>query len=132
MGARGGDLHRRNALLNCVVDGYREHGKFYRVEGDALEALGDRHPDATALVVFPHFEPAEILELARKGDFLPAGITRHLVRFRALRVNVPLERMADTQHSIEDKNEWLEQWVREKQSLRQVRTYEEPTVLFDE
>jgi hypothetical protein len=128
----GGDLHHRNELLNRVVDEYREHGRFYRVEVDSLEQVSARHPDATALVVFPHFEPAEILELARAGHKLPAGITRHLVRWRALRLNVPIERLADTKRSIEDKNEWLQEWLREKISLRQVRYYEEPTVLFDE
>ena len=128
----GADLHERNALLNRVVDGYREHGRFYRVEGDSLEQARARHADATALVVFPHFEPAEILDLAKAGDRLPAGITRHLVRWRALRLNVPIEKLADTEHSIEDKNAWLQNWVREKVAMRQVRWYEEPTVLFDE
>jgi len=128
----GSDLHERNALLNHVVDTYRVHGRFYRVEGDGLRQARGRHPDVTALVVFPHFEPAEILELAKTGDRLPAGITRHLVRWRALRINVPIERLADTQHSLESKNEWLAEWVRERLSMRQVRYYEEPTVLFDE
>ena len=128
----GADLHERNALLNHVVDGYREHGRFYRVEGDSLQQARGRHDDATALVVFPHFEPAEILDLAKAGDRLPAGITRHLVRWRALRLNVPIERLTDAKHSLEDKNAWLQDWVREKISMRQVRYYEEPTVLFDE
>ena len=128
----GRDLHERNALLNQVVDGYREHGTFYRVEGDVLDDVIARHPDVTAFVVFPHFEPAEILELAQAGDRLPAGITRHLVRWRALRLNVPIERLADSQHSLDDKNEWLRDWLRERLAMRQVRFYEESTVLFDE
>jgi len=128
----GKDIRERNALLNVVVGGYREHGKWYRVEGDSFEQARGRHPDVTALVVFPHFAPAEILELAKAGDRLPAGITRHLVRWRALRLNVPIERLADTNHTTEDKNRWLNDWVREKLATRQVRYYEEPTVLFDE
>jgi hypothetical protein len=128
----GRDLHERNALLNQVVDGYRGHGAFYRVEGDDLDDVRERHPDVTALAVFPHFEPAEILELARDGDRLPAGITRHLVRWRALRLNIPIERLADAQHTLEDKNEWLRDWLRERLAMRQVRFYEESTVLFDE
>ena len=54
------------------------------------------------------------------------------LRRRALRLNVPLNRLADTEHSLEQKNQWLEDWIREKLSSRQVRFYEEPTVLFDE
>ncbi len=128
----GQDIRERNALLNVVVDGYREHGKFYRVEDDSFENARARHDDVTALVVFPHFAPAEILELATAGDRLPAGITRHLVRWRALRLNVPIERLADSQQTAEQKNRWLRDWVHEKLATRQVRYYEEPTVLFDE
>ena len=128
----GKDIHQRNTLLNVVVDGYRGHGKFYRVEGDSFDHIRQRHPDVTELVVFPHFEPAEILELAHAGDRLPAGITRHLVRWRALRLNVPIEQLADARHSLEDKNRWLADWVSERLATRQVRFYEESTVLFDE
>ena len=128
----GRDIHERNTLLNVIFDGYRQHGKFYRVEGNSFEHIRARHPDVTELVVFPHFEPAEILELAHAGDRLPAGITRHLVRWRALRLNVPIDQLADTQLTIEDKNRWLAGWVSEKLATRQVRYYEESTVLFDE
>jgi len=128
----GADLHERNTLLNRVVDTYAALGPFYRVTGDSLSQAQSRYPDATALVVFPHFEPAEILELATSGDRLPAGITRHLIRWRALRLNIPIERMADARHSLEEKNRWLQDWLREKVTQRQVRFYEEPTVLFDE
>jgi hypothetical protein len=128
----GSDIHQRNMLLNVVVDGYRGHGRFYRVEGDSFDHIRQRHPDVTEVVVFPHFEPAEILELATGGERLPAGITRHLIRWRALRVNIPLERLADTTLSLQQKNEWLENLLREKLTERHVRFYEEPTVLFDE
>ncbi len=128
----GAGLQERNDLLNQIVDQYRARHGFYRVETDALDEVRARHADATALVVFPHFEPAEILELSRTGERLPAGITRHLVRWRALRLNVPIERLADAQQSLEEKNAWLREWVRDKVGRRQVRLYEEPTVLFDE
>lgn len=127
-----GDLHQRNALLNTVVDAYRSRTRFYRVPHDSLTEAKSRHPEVTALVVFPHFEPAEVIELATSGARLPAGITRHLIPWRALRVNVPLERLADTGQSLDEKNRWLEGWLLEKLHQRQVRFYEEPTVLFDE
>ena len=128
----GTTIRERNALLNVVVNGYRGHGHFYRVTGDAFDRVTESHPDATALVVFPHFESAEILELATVGDRLPGGITRHLVRWRALRLNVPIALLADTRQTLEQKTQWLEQWVSDKLASRQVRHYEEPTVLFDE
>ena len=97
-----------------------------------IDAVRQRYPDVTALIVFPHFEPDEILELATSGARLPAGITRHLIRWRALRVNVPIERLADRSQTLERKNSWLREWLAERVSTRHVRYYEEPTVLFDE
>lgn len=128
----GTDLRERNALLNAVVDTYRARGRFHRVTNDSIEEARARQPEVTALVVFPHFEPAEILELATTGGRLPAGISRHVIRWRALRLNVPIARLADRNEPLEVKNGWLKQWLHEKLKQRQVRFYEEPTVLFDE
>ena len=128
----GRDLAERNNLLNAVVDSYRGDTRFLRVASDSLESAQSRHPDVTALVVFPRFEPDEVIELATSGARLPAGITRHLVRWRALRLNIPLERLADGTQSLDIKNRWLHDWIQEKLRQRQVRFYEEPTVVFDE
>ena len=128
----GNDLRERNALLNAVVDTYRARGRFHRVTHDSIEEARARQPEVTALVIFPHFEPAEILELATSGARLPAGISRHVIRWRALRVNVPIARLADSEQGLDEKNRWLERWLLEKLQQGQVRFYEEPTVLFDE
>ena len=128
----GADLHGRNALLNAVVETYRTRVGFHRVGCVSLSEAQAEHPGVTALVVFPHYDPAEVLELATSGARLPAGITRHLVAWRALRVNMPLDRLSDTARTLEDKNRWLEEWLREKVQQRQVRFYQESTVMFDE
>jgi hypothetical protein len=99
---------------------------------DSLADAQAEHPEVTALVVFPHFQPAEVLELATCGARLPAGITRHVVSWRALRLNVPLDKLADTDRTLAEKNRWLDEWLREKVHQREVRFYQEPTVLFDE
>jgi hypothetical protein len=127
----GADLEARNRLLNAIVDLYREN-RFYRMSTDSLDVARERHADVTTLLVFPHFAPAEVLELATSGAKLPAGITRHLIRWRALRINVPLECMAANDRPLDAKNAWLRSWLQEKFERRQVRFYEEPTVLFDE
>jgi len=128
----GRDLRERNAMLNALVDTYRASKRFFRVTSESLAAARERHPEIEALVVFPHFEPAEVIEIAGGGERLPAGITRHVIRWRALRVDVPLERLADPAASLAEKNRWLDGWLLEKLSERRVRYYEEPTVLFDE
>jgi hypothetical protein len=128
----GRDLREKNALLNALVDTYRASKRFFRVTSESFAVAHERHPEIEALVVFPHFEPAEVMEIAAGGERLPAGITRHVIRWRALRLDVPLERMADTTASLSEKNRWLEEWLLEKLRGRRVRFYEEPTVLFDE
>ncbi|MBI1798475.1 MAG: hypothetical protein HYR73_02185 [Candidatus Eisenbacteria bacterium] len=128
----GADLRERNDLLNAVVDSYRSDARFIRVASDSLPSAQARHPDVTALVVFPHFEPDEVIELALSGARVPAGITRHLVTWRALRLNIPIDRLADGSQSLELKNRWLREAVQEKLAQRRVRFYEESTVLFDE
>jgi hypothetical protein len=127
-----GELHQRNAVLNAVVDRYRGRVRLHRVASDSFADARAEHPEVTALVVFPHFEPAEILELATSGARLPAGITRHVIPWRALRLNVPLERLADRAQTAEEKDRWLAEWLREKMLKREVRFYQESTVLFDE
>ena len=128
----GADLPARNELLNAVVNTYRERQRYFRLPTDSFRDAAERHPGISSLVVFPHFEPAEVVELAATGSRLPAGITRHLIRWRALRLNVPLERLADRKSGTEDKNRWLDEWLRERLMQRQVRFYEESTVSFDE
>jgi len=128
----GRDLQERNTMLNAVVDTYRASKRFFRVTSESFEDARERHPEIEALVVFPHFEPSEVIEIAAGGQRLPAGITRHVIRWRALRVDVPLERLADAKTSLADKNRWLEEWLLGKLGDRRVRFYEEPTVLFDE
>ena len=127
----GGSLPERNRLLHAIVGLYRG-ARYFRAPNDALERVRARHPEVTGLIVFPHFEPAEVLELATAGERLPAGITRHLIRWRALRVNVPIAVLADSETTLEQKNRWLDEWLADLLAGRHVRYYAEPTVVFDE
>ena len=129
-GAHG--LYERNALLNAVVDVYRERVPFHRTTREGFEEASTRFPDVTALVVFPRFHPDEILEIAASGARLPAGITRHVIAWRALRVNLPLDVLTEAKRSLEEKNRWLRAWIEERTLQKNVRFYEESTVLFDE
>ena len=45
---------------------------------------------------------------------------------------MPLERLADPDQTLAEKNRWLAEWLRDKVHQRQVRFYQESTVLFDE
>lgn len=131
--AQGGrTLHERNELLNELVRLYQDRVPYTRVTSDSLTEARKEHPEVQALVIFPRFDPAEVIDLASAGEHLPAGITRHLIRWRALRVNIPVALCEDTSRTLDQKNEWLAAWTAERLTKREVRFYEEPTVLYDE
>ena len=127
-----GDLRRRTAVLNQMVDSYKACARLSRTTSDRVDEARQLYEDLTAVVVFPRYDPAEIVELTREGVRLPAGITRHLVPHRALRINYPLDRLAERGRSLNEKNAALQEWLRVKVAARQVRSYTESTVLFDE
>ncbi|MEI8327148.1 MAG: hypothetical protein WCH44_17660, partial [Betaproteobacteria bacterium] len=126
-----GDLHERSQRLNEIVDLYKVQGRIFRANTDHLPALLPLYENVAALVVFPRFVPAEIIDLARMGAFLPAGITRHLIPRRALRVNLPLSVLGSDER-LHEKNEWLAHWMRQKLASKAARFYQESTFLFDE
>lgn len=126
-----GDLHQRIQCLNEIVDLYKVPGRIFRANTDHLPSLLPFYDHITALVVFPRFAPAEIIDLARVGARLPAGITRHLIPRRALRINLPLTVLGNGS-SLAEKNTWLLDWMKQKVASKTVRYYQESTFLFDE
>jgi len=127
----GRTLAERVALLNAVVNAYKECSIIYRTQTDQIEEIQRYYEDVVAVVIFPRYEPAEIIELARNSGRLPAGITRHVIPYRALRINIPLLRLAEDV-PLEEKNAWLAAWMRQKLASKQMRYYQESTWLFDE
>lgn len=127
----GRDLRSRCQLLNALVDVYKDRARLLRTTGDQVEEARTLYANLTALVLFPHHEPVEIIVLARDGERLPAGITRHIIARRALRLNYPLSELS-AEYSIEEKNQRLQEWVRTKLAEKKIRYYPESTYLFDE
>ena len=126
-----GDVTLRTAVLARLVDVYESRGRIHRVNTDRLESLLPLYRDVAALVVFPRYQPSEIVALARRGAFLPPGITRHVIPGRALRLNFPIEVLTDNR-TLEEKNAWLQDWLRVKLAGKEIRYYQESTYLFDE
>lgn len=125
------EFHEQNQLLNALVDTYKEHSILHRVLTEDLEEVINLYPEMAGLVVFPQYDASEVLELARDGELLPAGLTRHLIQGRALRVNYALEELkADA--TLDKKNARLQEWLNQKLTTREVRFYGETTFLFDE
>lgn len=130
--AGGGlDLHQRTRLLRAIVESYIGMGQLSRLSTDHLDHLMDLYPNLTVAIIFPRYEPVEILDLARSGLRVPPGLTRHVIQGRALRVNYPLGRLAALT-DLEAKNRELAAWLQEQFQQRRVRYYAESTYLFDE
>lgn len=127
----GQTLSERVGLLNAMVDAYEQCATIYRTQIEQIDDVRQYHAGVVAVVVFPRYEPAEIIELARNNERLPAGITRHVIPCRALRINIPLTRLTEDR-PLADKNAWLTDWLREKLNRKEARYYQESTWLFDE
>ncbi|MDR7386372.1 MAG: hypothetical protein QN213_10835 [Armatimonadota bacterium] len=128
---RAPDLVEDADRLRRLVAAYRGRAVYHRVDSEDFEELTARYGGAQALVAFGRFRKEEILELARNSAKLPAGVTRHIVPGRALRVNLPLE-VVLRRGSVEEKNAWLRAWIQQQLREGRVRSYLEPTILFDE
>lgn len=122
----------RTATLRQLVDTYKGSGVLNRINTDVFSAARKMYPEAVAIVVFPQYQPAEILLAARDGLHLPPGISRHIIQGRAMRLNYPLEAFKDDGESLDAKNLRLTQWIQDRLAERRVRHYAESTYLFDE
>jgi L-serine kinase (ATP) / ParB family transcriptional regulator, heme-responsive regulator len=124
-------VSEQNQLLNALVDTYKDRGRLHRAMTDSLDEARQLYPDLSGVVVFPKYDPAEVMALARDGELLPTGLTRHLIHGRVLRVNYPLSDLKSGE-SLEVKNAKLKEWLKQKMKSKEVRFYGEMTYLFDE
>src|SRR5204863_8964677 len=92
---------QRTAVLREIVNTYKDCGVLNRIGTDSLKTARSIYPDAVAIVVFPHYEPVEIIGAARYGALLPPGISRHVIKGRAMRLSYPLEAFRDNGDSLE-------------------------------
>ncbi len=119
------DIH----MLNDLVRVYRGKADIYRASNDIWEIQAPYYPEITALVVFPQYSPADIMELVRRGEKVPTGITRHVIPNRALFINIPLN-VLKADWPLERKCEWLNEWWMDQMAANAIRYYSESTFLF--
>ncbi|MDZ7362337.1 MAG: ParB N-terminal domain-containing protein [candidate division KSB1 bacterium] len=121
------DVH----AITRLIDTYKKSHSFERVDQTNLADLRSLYHDLAALVLFPPFEKREVMQLVADHLKLPTGLTRHSIPGRVLRVNIQLD-VLRSDLSLEDKNEWLEAFVRMRLQERHVRFYPEPVFIFDD
>ncbi|MDR7455422.1 MAG: hypothetical protein QN174_11325 [Armatimonadota bacterium] len=124
-------LAGRVAALAEVVAGYRGRTAIYRVAPGSLETFAREYGHADALVLFPPFTKDDIRAIAQLPVRLPSGISRHLVPYRALRVDLDLA-ILRTDEPTAAKQAKLDEHVRARLLAHRVRHYPESTVLYDE
>ena len=84
------DVITRAAALRRLFAGYAGRATITRVPPTDWAARLDEQ-NASVAVVYPTYTKRDIVALAQAGAVLPAGITRHVIPGRALRINVPID-----------------------------------------
>lgn len=117
--------------LNKLFAAYTNASQITRTLESDITVLRQEYTDLTALIVYPAYQIDQILEIARGGNVVPAGITRFIVPGRVLRLKAELYHLK-TEEPLSAKNEWLQGLVLSKLENHQVRYYAEPVYLLDE
>lgn len=125
-------LEKRNQILRQIVHLYHQHGTLNRTAIHDPTHIWRLYPNAIALVLFPSYEPQNIMDAAHQQAYLPPGVSRHIIQGRALKVNYPLTRLRDSEISLAAKNNALQDWIQQRIATRGVRYYAESTYQFDE
>lgn len=125
-------IEARNQALREIVGVYRQRAALYRTALTDPTLIWPLYPDAVALVLFPLYEPADIIASARQHAYLPPGVSRHVIHGRALMLNYPMSALLDNGKGTAAKNEDLQNWLRTRLSKRAIRYYAESTYQFSE
>ena len=126
------DPHSRNALLCQIVAVYQRNAVLYRSVLDKLSQAREHFPDMVALLRFPRVTFRDIITAAREKAWIPPGVSRHIISGRALRIYYPVRHLGEDGRSAGQKNEDMQEWLRQKLARREVRFYAESTYQFDE
>lgn len=125
-------VEERNQTLREMVHLYQQRAKLNRTALTDPTMIWPLYPSAIAVVLFPPYEPQDIIRAAQHNALLPPGVSRHIIQGRALKLHYPLTWLRDEHLSLEAKNAHLQEWLQEKMANRAVRFYAESTYLFDE
>jgi phosphoglycerate dehydrogenase-like enzyme len=117
-------------VMNNLVASYTDWGNVERTLLTDLPRLLEQFPQLTAVAIFPQFAPKTVFDVASKGGFVPAGLTRFVIPGRILRLNMELDRLRENV-TLAAKRTWFKQHLADKLTSSRLRYYEEPVVLLD-
>ncbi|MCX7877455.1 MAG: ParB N-terminal domain-containing protein [Ignavibacteria bacterium] len=111
---------------------YENHFSYNRIDGDiSLRKLDKLFDEEGVFFIYPEFGKNHIERIASMKQKLPAGISRHLIPNRVLKLKYDISRLM-TNGDLREKNKELEEFVNSKILDRKVRLYKEPVLMFDE
>lgn len=129
--ARAAPGKNRLEAMNTLVDAYTRWGTVERTLLTDLARLKAQIPDLVAVAIFPQFQPETVFDVASRGEYLPAGLTRFLIPGRILRLNADLEQLKKDEPLVA-KRAWFNQFLADKLARSRLRYYQEPVILLDE
>jgi phosphoglycerate dehydrogenase-like enzyme len=118
-------------VMNALVASYTNWGTVERTLLTDLPRLLEQFPQLTAVAIFPQFAPEIVFDVASRGGFVPAGLTRFVIPGRILRLNMKLDRLLEND-TLAAKRTWFKKHLAEKITSSRLRYYEEPVVLLDD
>ncbi len=119
-------------VLNKLVKGYEGKSTIHRTEESTRKAFHGLGTDMKTLIVFPSLTKLGLVNAIARGQFLPSGISRHLILRRALRVYLPLSVLKSRTLSIKQKQARVDALIAKLYTQGKVRFYPEGIYLFDE
>lgn len=125
------ELLQRVNQLHQITRIYHRFSSFDRVSYSGMEHLVRHYRNFTGLVSFRRFELGDLQLVTDADERMPSGVTRILLPKRALRFNLQLE-LLRAGLSLEEKENWLKQTIKERVAEKAIRFYREPTFFFDE
>lgn len=125
------DLLERVHQLQEITRIYHRFSSFDRVSYSGMDHLKRHYRNLTGLISFRRFSLEDLQAVTNAEKRMPSGVTRILLPKRALRFNLQLE-ILRAGLSLEEKESWLKQTIKEKVAEKAIRFYREPTFFFDE
>jgi hypothetical protein len=105
--------------------------EIHRASEKEAETLLKKTRDAAGMLFIPKLEKADVLKIASSATKLPAGITRHIIPYRALGLFVDLA-LLRVRLPIGEKSKLIQAVVNQRVDDERVRFYEEPVFVFSE
>jgi hypothetical protein len=96
-----------------------------------LPSVFEHFKNSSAINLIPQFDKKEILDLYRKGIFLPFGITRFIIPHRILGLEVSCS-VLSAETPLSEKNLFLRELLSYRIKTRKAKFYQESVTLFNE